>query len=152
MSWDKGRGVRSFIVWPEREEVDKYIYTPGIHGLELAKALVEGRVLGMKCSDGKVYVPPKTFCPDMSQGELVEVKGPWRLQYYTVVYEDLYGNRLDKPIVVGVIKPEDASNGMIHIVNVDPSKVAVGMELKPVFKPKDQRKGTVLDIDHFEPA
>jgi uncharacterized OB-fold protein len=106
----------------------------------------------MRCSDGKVYVPPKTFCPDYSQGELVEVKGPWRLQHYTVVYEDLYGNRLEKPIVVGVIKPDDADLGMIHIVNVDPSAVRQGMTLRPVFRPKEQRKGTILDIEYFEPA
>ncbi len=152
MSWDKHGRIHDLIFWPEREEVDKYVYTPGLHGLELAKALVEGRILGMKCSDGSVYVPPKTFCPDFGEGSLVEIKGPWRLQYYTVVYEDLYGNRLEKPIVVGVIKPDDAVNGMIHIVNVDPGKVYVGMELKPVFKPKDQRKGTITDIQYFEPA
>jgi len=152
MSWDKHGRLHDIITWPEREEVDKYIYTPGLHGLELAKALMDGRILGMRCSDGKVYVPPKTFCPDYGQGELVEVKGPWRLQHYTVVYEDLYGNRLEKPIVVGVIKPDDADLGMIHIVNVDPSAVRQGMTLRPVFRPKEQRKGTILDIEYFEPA
>lgn len=152
MSWDKKGRLSDIVFWPEREEVDKYVYTPGLHGLELAKALMDGRILGMKCPDGKVYVPPKTFCPDFSQGELVEVKGPWRVQYYTVVYEDLYGNKLDRPVVVAVIKPDDAANGMIHIVNADPSKVAPGMVVRPVFKPKEQRKGTITDIAYFEPA
>jgi uncharacterized OB-fold protein len=152
MSWDKHGRLHDLVFWPEREEIDKYVYTPGLHGIELAKALVDGKVLGMKCPDGKVYVPPKTFCPDSTEGQLVEIKGPWRLLHYTVVYEDLYGNRLDKSVVVGIIKPDDADNGMIHIVNVDPSKVVIGMELKPAFKPKDQRKGTITDIEYFEPA
>ena len=152
MSWDKKGRLSDIVFWPEREEVDKYVYTPGLHGLELAKALMDGKILGMRCPDGKVYVPPKTFCPDFSQGELVEVKGPWRVQYYTVVYEDLYGNKLDKPVVVAVVKPDDAVNGMVHIVNADPSKVSPGMAVKPVFKPKEQRKGTIADIAYFEPA
>jgi uncharacterized OB-fold protein len=69
-----------------------------------------------------------------------------------VVYEDLYGNRLEKPVVVGVIKPDDAVNGIIHIVNADPSNVYVGMELRPVFRPKEQRRGVITDIQYFEPA
>ncbi len=152
MSWDKDWRTSEIIFWPEREEVDKYVYTPGISGQELAKALMDGRVLGIKCKDGQVYVPPKTYCPDFSQGELVEIRGPWRLLHYTVVYEDLYGNRLQNPIVIGIIKPDDASNGLIHIVNAELERLRPGMELKPVFKPKDQRKGIITDIDHFEPV
>jgi len=37
-------------------------------------------------------------------------------------------------------------------VNVDPSAVRQGMTLRPVFRPKEQRKGTILDIEYFEPA
>ncbi len=152
MSWDKHGRLHDIVVWPEREEVDKYVYTPGVHGLELAKALMEGRILGVRCSDGKVYVPPKTFCPDFQQGELVEVRGPWRVQGYTVVYEDMYGNRLQRPVVVAIVKPDDADVGMIHIVNADPSSVRPGMTVRPVFRPKEERKGTILDIAYFEPA
>ncbi|MGC9071238.1 MAG: Zn-ribbon domain-containing OB-fold protein [Acidilobus sp.] len=152
MSWNKHGRLQDIVVWPEREEVDKYVYTPGIHGLELANALIDGKVLGMRCRDGRVYVPPKTLCPDFQQGELVEVRGPWRVQHYTVIYEDLYGNRLEKPVVVALVKPDDADVGMIHVLNADPSSVKPGMSVRPVFKPKEQRKGNILDIIYFEPA
>ena len=151
MVWKAWR-IGDVIHYPGSEEVEKYVYTPGLHGLEFAKALKEGRILGMKCPGG-VHVPPKTYCPDGSPGELVEVKGPWRIATFTVVYEDIYGNPLPEPQVLALIRPDDARRGgLIHIVKADPDTVYIGMEVKPHWKPPEQRTGHITDIEYFEPA
>ena len=137
--------------YPGRMEVEEYHYTPGRHGLEFAKALREGRILGMKCGDA-VLVPPKTFCPDQGEGQLVEVRGPWRIQHYTVIHETIEGERLGEPVIVAVIKPDDAANGLIHIVKADPSRVYPGMKVRPVWRPPEERRGLITDILYWEPA
>ncbi len=151
MAWKRWR-IEDVIHYPGSQEVEEYVYTPGLHGLEAAKAFKEGRILGMKCGDG-VYVPPKTYCPDGREGELVEVKGPWRVVTYTIVYEDFYGNKLEEPQVLALIKPDDADHGgLIHIVKVDPERIHLGMEVKPHWKPPEKREGKITDIEYFEPA
>ena len=149
MAWKRWR-LEDVVHYPGKQEVEKYVYTPGIHGLELAKALKEGRILGMKCPDG-VYVPPKTYCPDGSPGELVEVHGPWRIVTYTIVHQDLYGNPLPEPEILALIIPDDADHGgLIHRVKAD--QVYIGMEVKPHWKPPEAREGKITDIEYFEPA
>ncbi len=86
--WGKNPwGVYKF---PGKMEVEKYVYTPGLHGLEMAKALKEGRIVGTKCGE-TVYVPPTTLCPDFGEGKVVEVSGPWYVDAYTVIRESLEG-------------------------------------------------------------
>lgn len=145
--WKKGRTVDIRHV-EGKMEVEKYVYTPGIAGLELAKALIEGKILGVKCGD-KVYVPAKTYCPDFTRGELVEVKGPWTVETYTIIYEDMYGRKLEKPQIIAFLKPEDAEGGLIHYVNTDPKTIKIGLKVRPIFKPKEERKGLLTDIAYF---
>jgi len=147
-----GREARRIYRFPGRMEVERYIYTPGLHGLEAAKALKEeGRFLGTRCGD-TIYYPPTTFCPDFSEGELAEVKGPWRIAAYTVVRADLNLERLSRPVVIAWITPDDAVGGIIHYVDAKPEEVYVGMEVEPVLKPREERKGNpVEDIVSFKP-
>ncbi|MFP3230531.1 MAG: Zn-ribbon domain-containing OB-fold protein [Caldisphaera sp.] len=149
MSYDKRNRMEDLVIFPGEQEVEKYVYTPGIHGLEFAKGLKEGKIIGMKCHD-KIYVPPKTFCPDFTQGELVEINDEWILVSYTIVYQDMYKNNLSSPRIVGVVKPKNAETGLIHLLNVPLDKLEIGIKLKPVFRPTNERKGTINDIKYFE--
>ncbi|MCE4625920.1 MAG: Zn-ribbon domain-containing OB-fold protein [Desulfurococcales archaeon] len=150
MSWWKPRRVEDVILYPGSQEVEEYVYTPGLHGLELAKALKEGKILGMKCGD-KIIVPPLTFCPDHVEGELVEITGKWRVTLYTVIYEDLEGNRLPEPEILALIRPDGATGGLIHRVKAEPDKIYPGMPVEPVFKPAEERTGSITDILYFTP-
>jgi len=148
--WKKSRVVD--VVHVEgKMETEKYIYTPGIAGLKVAEALIEGRILGVRCGD-KLYIPAKTYCPDHAEGKLEEVKGPWVVKSYTIVYEDMYGSRLDKPKVIALIGVENAHGGLIHYVEVEPDTIAVGLKVEPVFKPKEERRGILADIAYFKPV
>lgn len=146
MAWWKEHVVSRIRHYPGSMEVEKYVYTPGIHGLELAKALKEGRIIGTRCGD-KVYVPPTTLCPDHKPGEPVEVKGSWRVVTYTIITETMEGEKLEEPEVLAVLKPEDAEGGLVHRVKAD--QIYIGMEVQPVFRPPEERKGTIDDILYF---
>ena len=150
MAWRKPRRLEDAVHYPGRMEVEEYVYTPGIHGLELAKALREGKLLGMKCGD-TIIVPPLTFCPDHTEGELVEIDGTWRLQYYTVIYETPEGEPLSEPEIIGLVRPEGAQGGLFARIKAGPDKLYPGMPVRPVFKPAEERRGTIEDILYWEP-
>ena len=148
MSFEKKGRLEDIVIWPGDQEVDKFVYTPGIHGMEFAKGLKDGKILGMKCKDGKVYVPPLTFCPDFSKGEVAEIKGDWIVVTYTIIYEDMYGNPLEEPKVIGFLKPVNGEGGLIHYLNVPIEKVKIGLIVRPIFK--EERVGNINDIKYFE--
>lgn len=147
--WKKGRAIDLLHV-EGKMETEKYVYTPGITGLKVVEALLDGRILGVKCGQ-TIYVPAKTYCPDFSEGELVEVKGPWVVKTYTIIYEDLYGSKLEKPRVIALVAPDGARGGLIHYVEVEPEKIRVGLKVEPVFKPREERRGLLTDIMYFKP-
>ncbi len=149
MSWEKPRSVEDVILFPGSQEVKEYVYTPGIHGKEFATALKQGKILGMKCGEKKL-VPPTTFCPDFTQGELIEVNTEWKIIYYTKIYTDLYGNKLEKPAVLILIRPEGFEGGLIHYLKPD-AEPKIGLRVKPVFKPESERTGKIDDILYWEP-
>lgn len=131
-------------------EADRYVYPPGIAWSEMARALLEGKILGTKCSDG-VYVPARMYCRDLSRGEFVEIGGSWIMRSFTIVYEDMRGRRLEEPQVVILVAPAEAFGGMIHLLKRG-VKPELGMSVRPVFRPKEERRGTLSDIAYFEPA
>ncbi len=152
MSWDKRSLPGDVVHFPGRQEVEYYLYTPGIHGLEAARLLREGRVPGMRCPDGRLVLPPKTYCPDtLEEGEVVEVEGPFILALYTVVREDFYGRRLEEPQIVGFITVPGAEGGYIGVVKADPDELAPGVRVRPVFRPPEERTGAFTDIAYWEP-
>ncbi|MBW1900415.1 MAG: Zn-ribbon domain-containing OB-fold protein [Deltaproteobacteria bacterium] len=113
------------------------------------------RIMGLKCSQCNiVYVPPKSVCTCYDQlDEWVEVSNEGVLTACTVVnemYSDLYQPK-KAPYGLGIIKLDGADTGLCHFVNeTDPSKLKVGARVKVVFKDKNQRQASILDIDHFE--
>lgn len=149
--WYK-RDHRTVIHYPGSMEVEEYVYTPGIHGKILAEALKEGKIVAMKCPDG-VYFPPRTYCKDGTQASIVELGDrPWIIHSYTIVYEDLEGKKLEKPLALALVAPEGVKGGIIHKVEESPEKLQIGMRVKPVMKPPSQRKGTIDDIVYFKAA
>jgi len=148
--WKKSRVVDVIHVEGSME-TEKYVYTPGLAGVKVAEALIEGKIMGVRCR-GELYIPAKTYCPDHSEGELVEVRGPWVIKSYTIVYEDMYGEKLDKPVVVALLGIEGARGGLIHYVDVDPDKARIGLKVEPVFKPREERRGLITDIMFFKPV
>ena len=50
------------------------------------------------------------------------------------------------------VRIDGTDGGLIHYIEgMDPEDVAIGMPVEAVFKPKNQRKGSILDIKHFRP-
>ncbi|WP_054853136.1 Zn-ribbon domain-containing OB-fold protein [Vulcanisaeta distributa] len=157
MSFEKINVNRDIRHWLHTIE-QGYRYTAGPIGTKFLEGLKAGKLLAGKCPVcGKLLIPPKAFCQyDFAEiKELVEIAPVGIVRTYTVLYEDSYGNKLPKPVVIGFIEfPGGVTGGLVHyIINVEPGNVRVGLKVRPVFRPENERRGgSITDIAGFEPV
>ena len=96
------------------------------------------------------------FCEQcfVATDEWVYVKDTGTINTFSLSYLDADANRIKDPILVAVIDIDGASPGIgiLHLLgNVDPDKIDVGMKVKAVWKPPEEREGSVTDILFWEP-
>jgi uncharacterized protein len=130
-------------------------YTYGLAGEKFFRAIKdEGRILGTRCSRcERTYVPAVTFCERCfnETTEWVDVGLTGEVHTFTLVYEDADGKTLEKPELVAFV--HFADGGLVHrLGEIDPQMVKIGMKVEAVFKPAEEREGSILDILHFKPA
>ena len=129
-------------------------YTYGLAGEKFFRTLKdEGHILGTHCSHCDVtYVPAAIFC-ERCLGKLdewVDVGTRGEVDTFTFLHVNIDGSPRDKPEIIAFVRFGDG--GLIHRLDeVDPEQVEIGMMVQAVFKPKKDRIGSILDIDHFKP-
>jgi hypothetical protein len=114
------------------------------------------RLQATRCNAcNKVYMPPRSICPDCfaQLDQWVELPGTGKLVTYTVVKEAYgsYYQPMEVPYALGIIKLDGADTAMCHLLGeVSHDNIQIGMNVKPVFR--EERKGNILDIAYFKPA
>jgi uncharacterized OB-fold protein len=132
-----------------------FLVTVGNTGHEFLSQIRDNKtIMGIKCAGCKtVYVPPRSHCPTCfaKMTEWVKLSGKGTLETYTNVrYIEQYMPK-EAPYAYGVIKLDGADTGIVHLIGgIDLNKIKVGMKMEPVFK--EQREGSILDIEYFKPA
>ena len=140
----------------------RYRFSVGIAMSRFLEELKKGKIIGIKCIHcGRVYVPPRTFCSYCFKptSKWVYVKDTGIVNTAVVSYIAADRGRMDKPLVVAVIELDGASPGMgiLHkLGNVDPEDVTsrriFGRRVRAVWKPEEERTGSITDILYFEPV
>ncbi|MFQ5837701.1 MAG: Zn-ribbon domain-containing OB-fold protein [Thermoplasmata archaeon] len=136
----------------------KYGWSTGESIGRFLAELKEGRLVGRKCDKcGKVLFPPRSFCEQcfVRTGDFVRLKDTGRVETYSISYLDTDARRLEKPIYVAVISIDGAAEGMgfMHYLGeVKEDQMQIGMKVKAVWKPKEEREGAITDIKYFKPA
>jgi uncharacterized OB-fold protein len=132
-----------------------YRYTAGKIGSRFLLGLrVDRKIMGIRCPTcNRVYCPPKSICTTCFNNldEWVEVRDQGAVTSYTIVRGERKAmHPKDPPFVYGIIQLEGSDTGMLHLLGeIEPENVAIGMRVQAVYK--DERKGSILDIDHFKP-
>jgi hypothetical protein len=130
-------------------------YTLGLAGERFFREIKDnGRFMGTHCAKCKrTYVPAASFC-ERCLSELndwLDVGTTGEIYTFTILYESYTGAPVENPVVVAFIQIGDG--GIIHrVADVSPDEVRIGMSVEAVFKPKEQRAGSILDIEHFRPV
>jgi len=147
--------IRRLRHWEGTIEAD-YIYTSGIAGERFFVALrEEGRILAARCSFCDLaYLPPKMFCERCfaELTDFVDVPKVGRVEAVTLSHVDRRGNRLARPEPWAFVTFKGIHGGLLHRLLVPPDKARPGLRVRPRVHPKDVRRGTIADIEGFEPA
>jgi hypothetical protein len=130
-------------------------YTAGLAGERFLRALKEeGVIYGTRCQSCEItYVPARLFC-ERCMGELSEwvdmgIQG--EVHTFTLVFENLDGGLKDYPEIVAFIRFGDG--GLVHRLGaVSLEEVHIGMPVEAVFRPPQEREGSILDIAYFKPV
>ena len=130
-------------------------YTFGLAGEKFFRSIKDnGKLLGTHCPKcERIYVPAALFCERcLSElDEWIDVGTVGEVHTYTLLYENYDGTPRTDPEIVAMISFGDG--GLIHrLGKIDTDDIEIGMTVKAVFKPPDQREGSILDIVHFEPV
>ncbi len=149
------------------EGMDVWLYHGKIHipntysaGAVGSRFLIElrdnERIMGTRCPTcNLVYVPARSVCKDCfgQLSEWAEVSQQGTLLTYTLAYRPNPVQPLPPPIAYGIVKLDGADTGFVHMLGeVDPEQMKVGMKVKAVFKVKEERQASILDIKYFKPV
>jgi len=124
------------------------------------EGLKEGKLIGKKCKDcNRIMIPPRMFCElcFRPSDEWVTLKDTGTVNTFSICYVNWDASRLPqgaKPHLPAVIEIDGASEGMgiLHLLGeVDPKDIKIGMKVKAVWKPANERIGAITDIRYFRP-
>ena len=116
--------------------------------------LRDGKILGVRASDGRVLVPPQEYDPVTAEtlSEMVEVSLCGTVTSWTWQNSPRADQPLDRPFGWALIKLDGADSSFTHAVAVRSSKqMATGMRVKARFRPDRDRGFGVRDIECFVP-
>ncbi len=121
------------------------------------EGLREGRIVATVCAQCKrTLVPPRTFCErcfrPTDTWDTVEDIGI--VETFSICHVRWDMERLDPPEVPAVIRLRGASEGgFLHMLDeVAPRDVVIGLEVEAVWRPIEERSGSILDIAYFRPV
>jgi uncharacterized protein len=115
--------------------------------------LREGKILGIRRSDGTVMVPPKEYDPDTGDAlhELVDVQDTGIVRTFAWVHHPRAKQPLSRPFAYALIQLEGADTPLLHAVDAGEEGVMrTGMRVRARWS--DDRVGAITDIACFVPA
>jgi len=95
------------------------------------------RLIGTKCEKcGSIFYPPKKICLKCGSEKMEEVKLPEEgiLENYTIIYYPTRDFTYNPPIIVGLIRLTNGVRILAQVVDIDPSEVKEGLQLRAVFR------------------
>jgi len=135
----------------------RYAWDAGVAIGRYLAELKNGRLIGRKCRKcRRIMVPPRMFCEHCFRptDEWVYLEDTGTVVSYSLCYVTWDVKRVKEPIIPAIIEIDGASKGMgiMHLLGeVEPEEVKIGMRVKAVWKPPEEREGAITDIRYFKP-
>lgn len=151
---DFEEGKVLFTRWTPKAE---YAWDAGVAIGRYLAELKEGRIIGICCRHcRRTVVPPRTVCEwcFKPMSEWVYLQDTGVVNTFSLCYVTWDMVRVKEPQIPAVIEIDGASPGMgiLHLLSeVDPKEVKIGMKVKAVWKPAEEREGAITDIKYFKP-
>ncbi|HEX6844910.1 MAG TPA: Zn-ribbon domain-containing OB-fold protein [Actinomycetota bacterium] len=134
----------------------RYAWDPGQAVGAFLDGLSEGRILATTCSScGRTLVPPRAFCERCFRPTdgWVELPSTGTVETFSICHVAWDMRSLEEPELPAVIRIDGASDGgFLHrLGEIDPMAIRIGTEVEAVWRPIDERSGSILDIAYFRP-
>lgn len=138
----------------------KYAWDNGVAIGKYLEELKNGKIIAKKCNKcQRIMIPPRMFCElcFRSTDDWVYVKDTGIINTFSISYVHWDASRIkegEQPYLPAVIEIDNASKGMgiLHLLGeVIPNEVKIGMRVKAVWKPVEERTGAITDIKYFKP-
>ena len=135
----------------------RYAWDPGEAIGSFLEALRDGRILATFCSACmRTLVPPRKFCERCFRPTDSWTNVPDRgvVETFSICHVTWDMKPLAEPELPAVIRLHETSDGgFLHkLGEVSPEDVTIGMEVEAVWRPLDDRDGSILDIAYFRPT
>lgn len=134
-------------------------------GKYLSRFLLElrdnGKFLGIRCPVCKrVQLPPRIVCAvcHVKNSEWVELGRDGTLTAFTIMHLPLTdpttGKPHEPPFCYGSVRLDGSDSVVDYFLNVEPDirRLRVGMRMRVVLKPREERIGDLSDILYFDPV
>ena len=146
--------------WQVKSE---YRWDTGVAVGRYLAGLKEGKLLGIHCPHcSRTLIPPRAFCEVCFKplDRWVELGDRGVVNTFSISYVNWDATRRETPEVPAVIEIEGASPGMgiMHVLGevgetleeiLD--SVKMGTRVEAVWKPPEEREGSITDIRYFRP-
>jgi len=133
-----------------------YLHSVSPEESRYLRALAEGKLIGQSCpACEKVYIPPRGACPTdgVPTTDAVELPDTGIVTTFCIVNVPFLGQRLKPPYVAAYILLDGADIAFLHLVlGCDAADVRMGLRVRAAWKPRDEWRTTLENIDHFEPT
>jgi uncharacterized OB-fold protein len=129
-------------------------------GVAISRYLAElrnGHIIGIRCKRcRRTMVPPRVVCEWCWEpiDDWVYLEDTGTVNTFSVCYIRWDATRVREPQIPAVIEIDGASKGagILHLLDeVDPDDVSIGMRVQAVWKPAEERTGSITDIKYFKP-
>jgi uncharacterized OB-fold protein len=150
-------GAGGIVAWKDGIPL-QYEYTAGVAGEAFLRALAQGRIVASKCvTCGDVRVPPRTYCLECQGRTRIDVElfqsGAIAALSTAFLANDGATLTARSRITFGFVTFEGVSGGLIHrILSEGRSEPGIGDPVMPLFLPREERKGSILDLKGFRTA
>ncbi len=138
----------------------RYAWDMGVAIERYLRELKNGRIIAKSCNEcRRIMVPPRMFCElcFRPSDDWVFVQDTGVVNTFSICYVNWDASRIkpgETPHLPAVIEIDGASKGMgiMHrLGEVDPKDIKIGMRVKAVWKPAEERTGAITDIKYFKP-
>lgn len=137
----------------------RYKWGAGFHLGTFLRGLKEGKIVANRCPQcGRLQLPPTNACGrchiDMGE-QWVELSHQGSVFNYSFVVDPIFDPGIadlrEVPYTIAAIILEGGPDvAFFHrLEENDPDKIRAGMRVEAVFKPPQEREGTIEDIIHF---
>jgi hypothetical protein len=141
----------------EQQITLQYRFAAGYYATHFFTALrEEGKILGSRDAEGHVMVPPRPVngLSGLPMDEWVEVGPDGVLAGCTIVYvpfiDPMTGVQRPVPYGFGLVRFNGADTSIYHLLDAtEPEQIGVGKRVEAVFKPREERTGSLADIRNF---